>query len=235
MLCDYDQNLMPMNMRDGVDFKKDSKCIWILYRPGAMGDLLGAIVNMHFINTGCEYYGITDKGQVMFMPADNKGPTRKFRINNKEYDKQFLYEVADELGDKCLNYSLLDNILFTDHITKYNKVVSIINSFPNGKFIAINCKTDIEVELSVKMSLLKNLDNDIQNNKSDIYNDICNDNLLVIQLSEFFTEKKFNIMYSKIIEFLDLKNMLINYNFIDFYFSKQHPELQDIIKKLQNC
>jgi len=229
-----------MNMVDGVDFNKNDPCIWVLYLPGAVGDLIASIINVHYINVGCKYYGIDDNGQVIFLPADNKIPTRDTRVNNKDYNDEFFYSVADELSSKNLNYSLLDNILFTDHIFKDNDVSKIINTFTDAKIIRIHHKTNDEYKLIKRMSLIKNspnisheeIEKRISNDIIQPTNKIHHERLLNIDFSDIFDKEKFENMYSNIINFLNLNHKLVRYDFIEFYISKQHQIIQKEIHKI---
>ena len=72
MLINYNEKLESRNFVDNVNFTKNDECIWIVYPPGASGDLLASIINRHYISTGCDYFGIDDRGQVIFRPSDYK-------------------------------------------------------------------------------------------------------------------------------------------------------------------
>jgi len=53
------------NFINGVDFTAADPCIWVVYPVGAAGDLLASIVNFHYGVTGCYYFGLTNRGQVI--------------------------------------------------------------------------------------------------------------------------------------------------------------------------
>jgi hypothetical protein len=222
---------MPMNMVDGVDFTAEDPCVWILYSPGAAGDLLGAIVDKHYINTGCDYYGIHESGQVLFIPSDYRTCTRNGTRTVTEYTDEFFYGLADTLGSRNLNYSLLDNVIFTHHAYKHKDVLCILDKFPKGKIIMINHTTDIEQEIILKMVELKHARYSSMGEKTIITNEgyITHDRILNINFLDLFAEEVFEETYSRIIKFLGLRNKLIRYDFIEFYLSKQHPTIRELI------
>ena len=140
---------MSMNMVDGVDFDFECECIWILHAPGTSGDLIGSIIDKHYINTGSNYYGIDDNGQVMFLPIDYKIESRQLH----KFNNMFLYSLADNMASRNLNYSLLDNVIFTSHRNDYNEILS---NFKKAKIINITNETDIETNIINRLSKIKN-------------------------------------------------------------------------------
>jgi hypothetical protein len=58
-------NLDANTFVDGIDFSADDPCIFVVYPAGCAGDLLISIIDKHFARTGCEYYGINNKGRVI--------------------------------------------------------------------------------------------------------------------------------------------------------------------------
>jgi len=215
MLSNYSKYFMPMHMRDNVSFTFDDKCIWVLHPPGASGDLIASIIDKHYIATGCQYYGINENGQVIFYPADNKLYTRGI----SDFDDSFLYKVGDTLGERNLTYGLLDNIIFTSHDLNHKK---ILERFKQAKIINIYNETQEETDLINRMSTLKN---NVES-REIIRLPIDNKRILNIDFKDIFIEEKFEEMYSKMIEFLNIPCKLIRFDFIKFYISKQHPEIQ---------
>jgi hypothetical protein len=231
---------MSKNMVDGVDFTADDLCIWVLHLPGACGDLIGAIINNHYINSGCNYYGINDNGQVIFLPTDYKTCTRNGYDNVTDYNDKFFYGIADSLGARNLNYSLLDNVIFTHHIYLYNDVLSIINKFPKGKFIRIVYETQDEKDIIDIMAAIKNSAHEpsiVPNEPTIVPNEVnavLDQRLLDIRFSDLFEEEKFEKVYDNIVEFLGLPSKLIRYDFIEFYISKQHKSVQQALQRLHS-
>ena len=114
MLVPKNDQLETRNFVDGVDFTKEDPCIFVVYPGGASGDLLISIVDKHYLRTGCEYYGIDNNGKVHLYTTDYD----KLDINAKkngrayEFDQQFFWDVAENLSNRNLNYSLLDQVIF---------------------------------------------------------------------------------------------------------------------------
>lgn len=223
MIRKYNKALMPMNMVDGVDFTANDHCVWIMHTPGACGDLIASIINCHYINTGCDYFGIDDNGQVMFLPADYKLSSR----NDGTFSNEFFYSVADNLSNRNLNYSLLDNIIFTSHARNH---LNIIKTFPKSKIINITHTSPQEKNIINAMSELKNS----SSIKRDENLAIEHKQILNIRFSDIFNEVQFEKLYSNIVAFLNLQYKLVRYDYIKFYISMQTPAIQLLMQEVNN-
>jgi len=224
MLISYNKNLEPANYVDGVDFEKTSPCIWVVYPAGASGDLISSIVNSHYIETGSRYYGISELGQVIFRPSDNK-ITNRYMSQHQElpvFDDQWFYQLADQLSEKNLNFSLLDQFIFSCHAYKAKHIDHIRTSFPNSKIINIFCD---DVQGNTMIDVLGNL----KNNTSASHRR-CerheHDNVLNIPFGAMFNPTLYYTYYDRIINFLGLPGRLVCFDYIEFYLSKQHGDIK---------
>lgn len=234
MLVDYHPHCYSKNMVDNVDFTKDDLCIWVTYPPGGAGDLLSCIINSHYVNTGANYYGISDNGQVKFISTDYK------MVNHRElcFNQQFFYDFAEQLGNRNLNFSLLDMVIFSNHLYKKEDVNMISKNFSKGKIIRLIPKTQFSLDIISYLSLYKNhnnitsLPNPSDINISSNYEIINNNQVLTIYFDDIFNELSFEQLYNEIISFLQLPGKLIRYDFIRYYIEKQLPEIRMLLNKL---
>lgn len=134
MLCNKNELLESRNFVDGVDFTRNDPCIFVVYPSGAAGDLLISIIDKHYLRTGCEYYGIADNGRVHMFTTDYESIDLH---NHYEFDDQWFYNLADNLGNRNLNYSLLDQVIFGCHMYQESQVQYILDTFPNAKIVRI--------------------------------------------------------------------------------------------------
>jgi hypothetical protein len=142
---------------DGVDFSKDDPCVWIVYPPGAAGDLLAAIVNFHYGQTGCYYFGISEHGQVIFRPTDSKLTNIKYKQTQQlELNQQLIHDINTEIGRKNLNYSLMDQVIFSNHYCRNDEISKILLFFPNAKIIRITPGNLLEKQATQWLATYKN-------------------------------------------------------------------------------
>ena len=134
MLVAKNEQLESRNFVDELDFTKDDPCIFVVYLAGAAGDLLISIIDKHYLRTGCEYYGIAENCRVHLYTTDYE----KIDIDaSHEFNQQFFFDLAKNLGNRNLNYSLLDQVIFGCHMYKDAQVEYILNTFPKAKVIRI--------------------------------------------------------------------------------------------------
>lgn len=223
--------------QDGVDFGPDSPCIWVVYPPGAAGDLLASLINFHFVETGAKFRGITEQGRVIFRSSDQK-ITNNFYIkrNSIEFTDQFFFDIADKLSELHTNYSKLDQFIFSNHAFRACQVRSIISTFINSRIIRILPLTDDEHRITQWMSSFKNLNitSDINTSKfsTRYYDDLEHKQLLTIGLCDFLDPLRFDLTYNKILKHLGLDYQMINYDLIRYWLQHQHPIARDFISNL---
>jgi hypothetical protein len=228
MLTSYNKNLESINYTDrGKNFEKDSQCVWVVYPPGAAGDLVSAIINSHYIETGSRYFGISESGQVIFRPSDNK-ITNSYMNTYKElpvFDPQWFCKLADQLSEKNLSVSLLDQYIFSCHAYKTKDIEQIKESFPNSKIINIFCDNIQGSAIMKQMSNLKN--NTSTHSPLKTYQQHCYNNVLNIPFGGLFNSTLYYIYYDCIIDFLGLPGRFVCFDYIQFYLSKQHTDIKN--------
>ena len=226
MLINYNKNLEPRNYVDGVDFEKNSQCIWVVYPSGASGDLVSSIINSHYIETGSRYFGISESGQVIFRPSDNK-ITNVYMEEHKKlpvFDAEWFYKVADQLSEKNLNFSLLDQFIFSCHACKIKDIDQIRESFPNSKIINIFCDNTQGNTIINSMRNLKNNTSCWETQNSQQYDHA---NVLNIPFGALFNSTLYYIYYDRIINFLGLPGRLVCFDYVQFYLSKQRSDIKN--------
>ena len=236
-MIDYNPNLE--NFQDFVDFGPSDPCVWVVYPPGAAGDLIASIINFHYVNTGSKYLGITNSGQTIFRPTDQKKINSHTKSNSLNFNDDFFYMIADSLSQRNLNYSLLDQILFSNHCCKDNQVQLILDSFVQAKIIRITPTTKFEDSVINWLSQYKNFSNykplpmvTTTSNSLLPTSGVKDQRLLDIQFSTLFQEHLFEITYLKIIKLLELPGPLIRYNFVDFWLEKHPTDIKNLLKQL---
>lgn len=231
-MIDYDPSIEQFN--DCVDFGPNDPCIWIVYPAGAAGDLLASIVNFHYVNTGANYYGINDHGQTIFRPTDRKLINNLKKSNELNFNDDFFYKISSSLGERNLNYSLLDQVLFSNHCWEDSNVQKILQHFPQAKIIRILPKTYGEKDIIDWLSAYKNLQTKLPvptNNTTTLQQSQLTDlRLLDIYFLDLFQESKFEIVYQKIINLLTLPGPMIRYDFVKFWLNKQPAYIREILQ-----
>ena len=235
MLCNYNENLESKNFVDGVNFTRNDPCIFVVYPSGASGDLLISIIDKHYLRTGCEYYGIEENGRVHLYTADYGEIDIKINNMNRDYifSDQYLYDLADKLGEKNLNYSLLDQIVFGCHLHSVNDITKILEQFKQAKIINIYPQTaadDLLIQYQAQLKL-RNIECEINNEVINgfVPEIVTHNRVLNVSYRSLFTEHEFEKTYDSIVDFLNLKNKLIRFDYIKFYISKQSLKFQQAI------
>jgi len=226
------------NFIDCVDFTSQDPCVWIVYPPGAAGDLLASIVNFHYGRTACYYFGITKAGQVIFRPTDSKLSNLKYLSDNTlNLNQNFINDVNSEIGKKNVNYSLLDQVIFSNHAYEDQQVNSILNFFPKAKIIRIVPKNTLEQQIinwlaSQKNKATINKFETSATNNAIAQTEITDSRLLDISLGSIVNHQSFEKTYNNIINHLDLEYKLIRFDFVQHWLDCQHTEIKPILATL---
>jgi len=242
MIKKYNPKVEPQNWQDGVDFSYTDPCIFVVYPAGASGDLLASIVNSHYLNTGSDYFGITENGQVMFRPSDYKllngrHQTPSIGLENI-FTEQLLFDIAESLSKRNLNYSLIDQMIFSNHMHKASEIELILNKLPNSKIIRIFSKDSMQDQMIEYQRNLKNKNivNHIEFGPLITHNahNITSTRLLNIPYISLFSKHSFNQIYKMIVKFLDLNSRLIRFDFIEYYLKQQTEEFSIALQKYKD-
>ncbi len=223
MLVAKNEQLESRNFVDELDFTKDDPCIFVVYLAGAAGDLLISIIDKHYLRTGCEYYGIADNGRVHLYTTDYE----KIDIDaSYEFNQQFFFELAKNLGNRNLNYSLLDQVIFGCHMYKDAQVEYILNTFPKAKVIRILPQDQAGHDI-IKTMAHKKLNPDGILGESTMYQTkINNERVLEIPFGSIFNQTNYIKQYDRIIDFLNLNGRLICYDYVQYYLTRQGPKIK---------
>lgn len=226
MLCNKNEFLESRNFVDGKDFTRDDPCIFVVYPGGAAGDLLISIVDKHYLRTGCEYYGIADNGRVHMFTTDYESMDL---CQHYEFNDQWFYELAANLGNRNLNYSLLDQVIFGCHMYQESQVQYILNTFPNAKIIRI-MPTDQDglnlIKWLTKYKLKNTAMPDISTVEKFTPCEFIHKRVFNLPFGSLFNEESYYRQYDSIIKFLNLNGRLICFDYIKYYLSKQHELIQ---------
>ncbi len=223
------------NFIDCVDFTSQDPCVWVVYPPGAAGDLLASIVNFHYGRTACYYFGVTNTGQIVFRPSDSKLTNLKYLTGNTlNLNQNFINDVNSAIGKKNVNYSLLDQVIFSNHACKDQQVSSILSFFPKAKIIRILPKDTLEQQIINWLSVQKNkaIINKFKTpatNNAIVQTEISNPRLLDISLGSIVNQQNFEKTYDSIINHLDLEYKLIRFDFVQHWLDCQHNEISPVL------
>ena len=225
MLCNKNESLESRNFIDRVDFTRNDPCIFVVYPPGAAGDLLISIIDKHYLRTGCEYYGIADNGRVHMFTSDYESMDL---YKNYTFNDQWFYDLAENLGNRNLNYSLLDQVIFGCHMYQDLQIQRILDTFPQCKIIRI---IPVDQPGQKLIQLLASLKVDRTSSPVNfVPATLINDSrVLSIPFGLLFNEKLYYKWYDHIINFLNLNGRLICFDYVKYYLSKQHNSVRSML------
>ena len=232
MFCNHNPSLESRNFVDGVDFTQNDPCVFIVYPAGAAGDLLISIIDEHYLRTGCEYYGISDSGRVMIYTTDYEVIDLSLEQTKQvKFDQQWFYNLAEKLGQRNLNYSLLDQVIFGCHLYNQEQIKQIIDTFSQAKVINIYPKDKPGLDLITKLRSIK-LGRPRELNGKFSSTVFHHERVLNIPFGFLFNKSCYSRYYDKILNFLGLGPcQLISFDYINFYLSKQHKDTATLLMK----
>jgi len=233
MFCDHNPGLESRNYIDGLAFGRHDPCLWVIYPPGAAGDLLISIIDRHYLRTGCEYYGINDRGRVMLYTSDYEMIDIALSKNGRiEFTDQWFYDFSDQLSRRNLTYSMLDQVIFGCHLHHPADVKHILANFDNAKIINIYARDNFGKHLidTMRDSKLHLRDPDkilLYDQNSDYHLDLVHDQrVLNLPFGFLFDRACYDRYYAAIRKFLGLSGPLICFDYVDFYLSKQNETIK---------
>ena len=233
MLCSVNSQLETRNFIDKVDFTKNDPCLFVTYPAGAAGDLLISIIDKHYLRTGCEYYGIENTGRIKLYTTDYEMIDLSLTKNKYPFNDQWFWNLAEQLGNRRLNYSLLDQVIFGCHLWENFQLENILDTFPNAKIINIRPKDSygsklIEFLRRFKLDNLDDKDLALLSDNLEII-PFKHERVYTLPFGTLFNEKSYDIYYKQIIDFLSLEGRLISFDYIKYYLSKQHPKIKNLL------
>lgn len=233
-MCSHNSNLESRNFVDGVNFTKNDPCIFVVYPAGAAGDLLISIIDKHYLRTGCEYYGISDTGRVMTYTTDYEMIDIELtKTKTVDFSQQWFYNLSDKLGERNLNYSLLDQVIFGCHLYTAENITYILDTFTKAKVINIYPKdvTGSTIIANLRNIKLINASTKIKFKENDT---VDHERVLNIPFGCLFNKNLYSNYYNKILNFLNLPGQLISFEYINFYLSKQDAKIKNMLIEYSN-
>lgn len=240
MFCDYNPAIEPRNYIDGRIFTRDDPCLWVVYPPGAAGDLLISIIDKHYLCTGCQYYGINDYGRVMLYTTDYEMIDVHLQNNpgiTIQFDDQWFYDFSEKLSERNLTYSMLDQVIFGCHMWQPRAIQHILDNFTQAKIINIYPKDAmgqhiVSVMRDFKLAGKKVDRSVVESSQGTVFcSSVFNhDRVLNVPFGFLFNKDLYDRYYSKVRQFLGLKGALICHDFVEFYLSKQHEIITETLR-----
>jgi hypothetical protein len=238
MFCQHNPSIASINFIDGLIFTRDDPCLWVVYPSGAAGDLLIAILDRHYLRTGCEYYGIDDRGRVMIYSSDYEMIDIALANNQSiEFNDQWFYDFSDQLGNRNLTYSMLDQVIFGCHLYRPQDIKKILDNFKQARVINIYPQDRLGDFIIRNMSNFKLRSKDPEKimasyQKTDYQIDIIqHERVLNVPFGFLFDRSSYDRYYADIRKFLGLKGPLICFEYVEFYLSKQNAVIQKQLQK----
>lgn len=223
-------------------FDYDSPCIWIVYPPGAAGDLWGAIVGQHYPRTGNHFLGLTETGRVVLDTIDHKW--LNFRLMDNEpidFGDEFIWQVNRGYGSQHFPYSMSGQCILVNHLWLDTHIDKILNKFPLAKVIRIMPDNVFETNLINWLGSWKNrkiLHNFDKMPPAPSFQQLINDSklqhprLLELKFGELWSPINFEKSYDKIVAHLDLPYKLVRYDLVKFWFDSQHEVIKPHLLKV---
>jgi hypothetical protein len=234
MFCDHNPGLESRNYIDGLTFTRSDPCVWTVYPPGAAGDLLISIINQHYLRTGCEYYGIDDRGRTMIYTTDYEMIDLALKKNQSvNFDDQWFYDFSDQLGQRNLTYSMLDQVIFGCHLCQAHDIHHILGNFSQARIINIHAQDKrgqdiIRNMAKFKIKLLPPSDiSDVGRDETFQPNIVQHDRVLNVPFGLLFSRDSYDKCYAAIRKFLNLSGPLICFEYVEFWLSKQHDLIRN--------
>jgi hypothetical protein len=239
MMFEFDSSRnIARNAVSNLELSKDDPCIWVVYPGGAGGDLLAAIINSHFFNTFAKFEGITDRGQVKFMPSDgiiNEITNR--RTESFKFDSVYFDKLNQYLTTRPATTTYRDQFIFSNHCWDSKTVSKILMCFTNCKIIRILPKNNFENQIINWLGMYKNKNINLSIPDTKNVTNIPIDNIVDIRLlnvyfSDLLNHQRFENTYDQIVDHLNLERKLIRFEFIEYWLKKQHKYILPFLLEL---
>ena len=232
----FEYNSQGSKIVDGIQkFNENSDCVWVVYPPGAAGDLVASIINFHYAHTGSKFLGITETGKVTFLPSD--GEKSNPHKQNITFDSKFFEEINEHMKVNHVFIFNLDKFIIANHFVREHEVQKVLDKFPNSKIIRITPKTEFEMSVIEWFKIAKNQNEFtevpvIGESKSLKWDNLVDDRLLEIPFSDLINSHRFERVYDSIVSHLDLNIKLIRFDFVEYWLSRQHSAIQPALRFL---
>jgi hypothetical protein len=211
--------------------------VWTVYPPGAAGDLLISILNQHYLRTGCEYYGIDDRGRTMIYTTDYDMIDLALKNHKSvDFDDQWFYNFSDQLGQRNLTYSMLDQVIFGCHLWQARDIQKILDNFSQAQIINIYAQDrrgQCIIQNTAKFKLQSQPPSDITEVGQEQPfqpNTVEHARVLNVPFGLLFHKDSYDKCYADIRKFLNLAGPLICFEFVEFWLSRQHDVIRNQLK-----
>lgn len=238
MFCDYNPALESRNVVDGWMFTRDAPCLWVVYPAGSAGDLLISVLDKHYLCTGCQYYGINNRGKVMLYTSDYEMIDIQLEKKGQiTFDEQWFYDFSAQLGERNLTYSMLDQVIFGCHMYQPAQISQILENFSQAKIINIYPKDTLAEHILKSMTNFKLRHKPVSSDMilgvpcQPILNNLINhERVCNVPFGFLFSKKSYDRYYQHLRQFLNLPGALISHDFIEFYLDKQPKVIADALR-----
>lgn len=236
MFCDHSPQLESRNYVDGLMFTRSDSCVWTVYPPGAAGDLLISIIDKHYLRTGCEYYGIDDRGRTMIYTSDYEMIDLALKNHESlDFDDQWFYNFSDQLAQRNLTYSMLDQVIFGCHLWQAQDIQKILDNFSQARIINIYAQDrqgQRIIQNIAKFKLQSQAPSDIVEVDEQPFqpNTVEHERVLNVPFGLLFNKNSYDKCYADIRKFLNLAGPLICFDYVEFWLSKQHDVIRNQLK-----
>lgn len=236
----YDPRLR--NCTDIQGFTQDSLCTWIVYPPGAAGDLWGAIIGKHYPRTGNYFLGIDGSGKVISDTIDHKWVNFKLMVRDQiDFKTEFVNQINQGYRDNNFPFSMSGQCILVNHSWQDAIVEKIITELSQARVIRILPGDDYDIKLINWLAAWKNQKTlcDFESMQLDLYfqHQIKNSKfqhprLLDLRFRDLWSHVNFEKTYSSIIEHLNLPYKMVRYDLVKFWFDCQHEQIKPHLVKL---
>lgn len=236
MFCDHSPELESRNYIDGVTFTRSDPCVWTVYPNGAAGDLLISIIDKHYLRTGCEYYGIDDRGRTMIYTTDYEMVDLALTKNqNVDFNDQWFYDFSDQLSRRNLTYSMLDQVIFGCHLCQTHEIQKILDNFSRARIINIYAPDrhgQCIIKNLAKFKLRSQPPSAIVEVDDQPFqpNTVEHERVLNVPFGLLFDRDSYDKCYADIRKFLNLAGPLICFEYVEFWLSRQHDVIRNQLK-----
>ena len=234
MFCDHNPNLESRNYIDGLTFSRSDPCVWTVYPAGAAGDLLISIIDRHYLRTGCEYYGIDDRGRTMIYTTDYEMIDLARKKNQTiDFNDQWFYDFSDQLGKRNLAYSMLDQVIFGCHMWQAHDIQKILDTFSQARIIniyALDRQGQRIIRNIADYKLQARTPRDLDEvGQEPLFqpSTVEHERVLNVPFGLLFSRSSYDKCYASIRKFLNLAGPLICFEYVEFWLSKQHDVIRN--------
>jgi hypothetical protein len=161
-------------------------------------------------------------------------------ITNKQpinFDQQWFYNFSDQLGNRNLTYSMLDQVIFGCHLYRPEHIQCVLDNFSQAQIVNIYAQDSLGNFIVNNMAKFKLNSKDPNENMTAFQQVeyqpdlIQHERVLNVPFGFLFNQSSYNRYYASIREFLGLSRPLICFDYVEFYLSKQNDIIRTQLEK----